>query len=94
MIAIYYRNADGEIYFCHETRGEHTMQKLLEMAENYNATDKQGRTAYVEELDDNSLTAYLFKKLQEKEERKKYEIDDCISQLEGVISFLEDLKGG
>lgn len=63
MFIAYYTNREGQIVNHHGCGPDATMEDLLVSAALYNAQSagrKDGFIAHVEEVPDNSLTAYLF----------------------------------
>lgn len=88
MIICYYKK-DGEIYTCHTNNGK-SYDELKSMAEAWNNENKQSK-AYVIEVEDDSLTAYLFTKLNEKRKYDKeyiLDIQNKLKELEDMIKFL------
>lgn len=85
MVIIYYRNKDGEITRYHSVSEYVTMEKLKAFVDDLNRDEiKDGTTAYIEEVDDNSLTAQLFR-----ESIKMREYDE--EELRYMIDFLESI---
>jgi hypothetical protein len=89
MIIAYYRKDNGEIRLVHQMPDSWSMDEARKQAAIYNRR-VQGETAEVEEVADNSLTAYLFNKLTMKEYRDKDDLRLIIYDLESV---LDKLKG-
>lgn len=89
MIIAYYRKDDGEIRLAHQLPDEWGMDEARKQAEAYNRS-VQGETAEVEEVADNSLTAYLFNKLTEKTYGDKDDLRLIIYDLESVLDKLKD----
>lgn len=77
MIICYYKK-DGEIYTCHTNNGK-SYDELKSMVEAWNNENKQSK-AYVIEVEDDSLTAYLFTKLNDKLSNDCLEILDMIEE--------------
>lgn len=92
MIVIYYRNEKGKIYLTHGGNGM-SIEDIRQKCDDFNSSPTNGdRQAFVEEYEEDSLTAYLFEKMNEKRRYDKEAIDDAIYQINGVVSFLEELK--
>lgn len=92
MIIIYHRNKDGEIVDCHTAKKDRTIEELKEMVENYNKKDKketiERRFAYIEEVDENSLEAYLYGRYQKQKEFAKENLryaSECIRNALDVV---------
>lgn len=90
MIIAYYRKDDGEIRLAHQLPDEWGMDEARKQAAAYNRR-VQGETAEVEEAADNSLTAYLFNKLTQKETEDKEDLRLIIYDLESVLDKLRGM---
>ena len=77
----------------HGNTGEKTFAELKEMVKLYNRESaKTGKTAYVEEVEDNDLTAYLFRKAAERTQRNKDEVQYAIGCIEAAMSAVQGLE--
>lgn len=92
MIIIYYRNNDGEIVDCHTNKGDKTLEEIRKMADDYNKNEGriEGRKkyAYIEEVDENSLAAYLYGRYQKQKEFAKENLryaSECIRNALDVV---------
>lgn len=96
MIVIYYRDDSGAIVSHHGPGEGHTLEQLQGMVREYNEGNKERktktRTAFVEEVADDSLTAYLFKKAAERREFDKRVVQDAIDSLEEALDFVRSLE--
>lgn len=93
MVIVYYKDAEGKIVHHHGPREGQTADELRELTKEYNQTKKESqRTAYVEEVPDDSLTAYLFRKAAERKKRDKEELDYAISSLEDALDAVRSLE--
>lgn len=86
MIICYYKK-DGKIYSCHTNNGK-SYCELKSMTEAWNNENKPNK-AYVIEVEDDSLTAYLFTKLNEK---RKYDKENILD-IQNTLRELEDMIG-
>ncbi len=91
MIIIYYKDHTGKIVLHHGSVGPKTFEELVEGAALYNRDSKRtGKTAHVVEVEDDSLTAYLFSKANE---RKKYNEDEIQCAIDSIEDALEAVRG-
>lgn len=97
MIIIYYRDESGAIVSHHGPAEGQTLEKLQELVLEYNKKSEErktrNRTAFVEEVADDSLTAYLFKKAAERRKLDKEAVQDAISSIEAALDSVRDLEG-
>lgn len=92
MLIIFYRNKEGKIVHYHGNSGKNTLKELNEMAERYNRDGKGvGRTAYVEEVEDDSLVAHLFQKAEERKKLNKDNLRYAIESIEAALSAVQGL---
>lgn len=93
MVIVYYKDQEGKITYHHGPREGQTADVLRALTEEYNQTKKENqRTAYVEEVDDDSLAAYLFRKAAERKKRDKEELDYAISSIEDALQAVRSLE--
>ncbi len=97
MILFYYRGKDGAITQ-HHGLTEHTegltLDQLKGLVQEYNEQNvEKGKTAYIEELADDSLTAYLAQKAAERKKLDKEVIQDAISSIEEALDSVRSLEG-
>ena len=91
-IIAYYRDKDGNIVGHHDARGK-TLEEMEKLAEKYNLDgEKNGRTGYVEAVEDDSLMAYLFRKVEEKKKRDKEELRYAIDCAEAALDAVRELE--
>lgn len=92
MIVIYYKNADGVITQAENYTGKNTINTMKELSKKYNEEKHIGNcvTAYVEEIDDNSLIAYLLRRVEEKAKLDKEHIQYAIDCMNNAIDMLND----
>lgn len=91
MKIVYYTDKEGKIVGCNEVKNM-TDEKICEAVRIYNRKPDCKNTACVVEIEDDSLTAYLFR---EKDKRKQWDeqiVDDAISSLENALDFVRSLK--
>ena len=96
MILIYYRDKDGAIFRHHAPPGEGlTLDQLQEMVQEYNKGKGKERdlTAYVVELEDDGLPAYLARKAAERKKFEKEIVQDAISSIEDALDSVRSLEG-
>lgn len=93
MLIIYYKDKDGKIVGCHGNTGEKTLDELKELRYRYNLdSEKTGKTAYVEEVEDDSLTAYLFNKADARKKYDKERFRDAADLLESALDAVKELE--
>lgn len=94
MLLVYYRDKDGTI-FMHHAPPEvlDTQEKVQEAVRAYNEGKgkKKGYTAYVLDLEDDSLAAYLARKTYERRKFDKKVIDDAVSSIEDALETVRGL---
>ncbi len=94
MIIIYYRDKDGKIMNSHGNTAEKTLDELKEMAEIFNRdSGRTKRTAYIAEVEDDSITAYLFQKAAERKKWDSEALQDAISSIEDALDAVRGLEG-
>lgn len=77
MIIVYYRDKQtGKILRCHDNEG-YTLQQLKDSKDKF-AKDFEDIEVFIEEIDDNSILAYLYNQIQEEKQNK--------------IDFLQELR--
>lgn len=91
MTIIFYKDKDGEI-FCHEDNFfDRNPSELNEMVLEYNCDPANGgKTMHYCEVEDDSLTAYLFGKAEDAVSAKKEALQDAIDDLNDVLVSLEN----
>lgn len=94
MIIIYYRNAKGEISMPSTNTGGKTFEELKQMAANFNADAKmnKGKTAYVEDFPDDSITAHYAMLAAAKMVAERSVIDYAVDCIESALSAVRDIK--
>lgn len=92
MLIIYYTDSAGKIVGHHGNGRGMTITKLKEAAEEYNKNSgkRTGRTANIAEVEEDSLTAYLFQKAAE---RAKWDMEDLQDALSSIEDALETVRG-
>lgn len=88
MIIVYHEK-DGEIYRHYKISGK-TMHEVMLQISDYNSR-KFGDNVYAKEVPDNSLTAYLFRKAEQRVAFNKDEVMDVKLKLRELESCLDDL---
>lgn len=91
MTLIYYTRANGEIRHAHKKPDKWTSKELEEKVANYNRRE-DGERAHVVEVEDDSITAYLYKEAHAVKNANREMIMDTIDALEAAISALRDLE--
>ena len=89
MIIIYYQDKDGKIINVQKGEG-HTLPEFEGLAQGYNHGSKDGKTAHVIEVKDDSLTAYLFGKAMQ---RKKWDYDTVQEAANAIENALDSVRG-
>ena len=87
MIICYYTENE-KITYCHDGGGK-TYEELKALSDEWNS--KETKKVHIVEVEDNSLTAYLFTKLNEKrkcDKEKIYDIQRVLSDLDDMIRDL------
>lgn len=93
IVIAYYRDKEGKIVGHHDSRGK-TLEEMKKLAEAFNRdSEKNGRTGYLEEVEDDSLTAYLFRKEQERKKYDKGTLRYAIDCAEAALDAVRDLEG-
>ena len=85
MVICYYTEND-KITFCHDGGGK-TQEEMKALVDEFNS--KGTKTVHIVEVEDNSLTAYLFAKYNE---QRKYE-KERIYDIQRVLSDVDDMIG-
>ena len=93
MIIIYYRNKDGKISHYHAVPESKTLQEWQVAVAEFNIESTDGRTAYIQEVKDDSLTAYLFQKADERKKWDKESLLNAISSIEDALYAVRELEG-
>ena len=94
MLLIYYRDKDGAICKHHAPpEALATPEKVREAAKAYNEGKgkEKGYTAYVLELEDDGLTAYLARKTYERRKFDKEVIEDAVSSIDDALEAVRGL---
>ena len=93
MVIVYYRNQEGKIIRHHDMRNaNYDVWTLAKMAKNYNENESTRDTAHVIEVPEDSVTAYLFKKVEDKTHARKETIHQILDSLDSVRDFIYDLE--
>lgn len=95
MIIIYYRDKDDNIVDAHGNAGNNTLEELEEMVRQYNSDSKKRRirkAAYVADVRDDSLTAYLFRKAEDRKAYNRERLRDAIDSIEAALSAVQELE--
>lgn len=94
MTIIYYTKKDGAITYHHKAPDADPAE-LEEMLKSYNSKPddyRHGKTAHIEELPENSLAEYLFRKSEESLHYPKQCIRDALDALESAVSSIQELR--
>lgn len=93
MIIIYYRDREtGEITNAHDSLDHMTMEAVEAAMEKYNGQGFK-TAAYVAEVADDSLEAYLFKTRRLRANLDRQAIQDAIDALETAMDNVRYLEG-
>lgn len=97
MIIIYYRDESGAIVKHHGPIEGQTMEKIQELVLEYNGSNKErktvNRTAFVEEVADDSLTAFLYAKAAERRKIDNDIVQQAIRSIEDALDSVRSLEG-
>lgn len=97
MIIIYYRDESGTIVNHHGPAESQTLEELQELVLEYNKKSEERktrrRTAFVEEVADDSLTAYLFARAAERRKWDNEAVQQAINAIEDALECVRGLKG-
>ena len=93
MILIYFIDRETkEIERCQKAPNGFDRKKTVDAVHNYNENAKNNYAAVLQEIEDDSLTAFLF---EQQERRKKYDqeqIAEIVSLLRNAIDEVESLE--
>lgn len=93
MFIIYYRNAEGTIYHYHDVQDK-TRSELETLVGDYNRKNsKDGKNACIAEVEDTSLTAYLFHKSKERVRRNKDVLREAVDSIRCALRCVEEMEG-
>lgn len=91
-VIAYYRNKEGKIFNHHDSRGK-TLEEMEKLAEEFNRhSGKHGQTVRIEAVEDDSLTAYLFRKAEEQVKRSKEELRYAVECAEAALDAVRELE--
>ena len=97
MIIIYYRDESGAIVSHHGPAEGQTLEKLQELVQEYNKKSEErktkSRTAFVEEVADDSLTAFLYAKAAERRKIDNDIVQQAIRSIEDALDSVRSLEG-
>lgn len=89
MIIVYYRDKQtGKILRCHDSEGC-TLQQLKENKEKFSKRYKDIE-AFIKEVDDNSILAYLYNQMQEEKQDRVEFFKKLRNQCNKAIEDIED----
>ncbi len=89
MIIVYYRDKQtGEILRCHDNEG-YTLQQLKDSKDKF-AKDFEDIEVFIEEVDDNSILAYLYNLMQEEKQDRIEFFKKLRNQYNGLNEAIED----
>lgn len=91
MILVYYRDVAGKIVRHHTVRDGETLENIQSLVEHYNDT-YQDRTAYVQDIQEDSLEMYLFECAQKKKLFTEQTIEDAKDAIREALSAIECLE--
>ena len=96
MLLVYYRDKDGAIVRHHPAPEGMTLEQLQKNITVYNfedATRKEFRTAYFEEVEDGTLLAYMVQKAAERKKLDNEAVQYAIGCIEEALSAVPGLEG-
>lgn len=96
MLLVYYRDKDGAIVRHHPAPEGVKMEQFQENVKAYNfeeARKENGKTAYLEVVEDGTLLAYMVKKAAERRKLDKEAVQDAISSIEDALDTVRGLEG-
>ncbi len=88
---IAYFTENGEIVSCQEYK-DHSYDELVGLAEGFNSSPNNKRKAVIQCVEDDSLTAFLVRKLEEKHSADKDIINSIKQHLNSIDDLISDLS--
>lgn len=93
MYIIYYKDSTGKITGHENSDGGLTLAELKARAKDFN-TRKTGPTVHIAEVADNSLDAYLFRKIVAAKSKRKDDLSDILYRLDAALQRVQDFAEG